>query len=170
MLQYSNTIESKRLILMPMNVDIIDYLLESNDVFLSKYGLINDGGEFLNPSPDYLIKLKNTINNSPKIYPLAVDYMIIVKDIKTVIGTIYFKQLPVNGVSEVGYGMNLKYEGNGYMSEALNMLIEYGKQNGITKVIADTTVDNIKSQNVLKRNGFTLINKKEDKLYFSKII
>ena len=161
-------IENEKLLLIPIDIDIIDSLLESDDCFLSRYGFINDGGEFLNPSPDYLQEIKARLIEHPEEYPLAVDHLIIIKDIKTVIGTIYFKRLPIKGISEIGYGMNPQYEGHGYMSEALSLMLNYGKSFGIITVLADTTKENIKSQNVLKRNGFTLYETKEDILYFSK--
>ena len=84
------------------------------------------------------------------------------------IGTIYFKSLPVDGVSEIGYGMSPQYEGNGYMSEALETMLKYGKENNIKTVIADTMIDNVKSQKVLLRNGFINIETKDNKLLFQK--
>ena len=160
--------QSDRILLIPIDIDIIDSLLESDDAFKRKYGYINDGGEYLNPSPEYLHKVRDEIINHPEVYPLAVDYLIIVKDIKTVIGSIDFKYLPVDGVSEIGYGMTPTYEGHGYMSEAVVLLLEYGKQNGIKTVVADTLLDNIKSQNVLKRAGFKIDRIDQNKLWFIK--
>lgn len=66
--------------------------------------------------------------------------------------------------------MNPKYEGHVYMNEALSMMLVMGKENGIINVIADTDINNVKSQNVLKRCGFSLIKQDNDKLSFSKII
>ena len=161
-------LETKRLLLIPVTLDIIDTLLVSDDLFYSKYGYKNDGGEYLNPSPDYLYKIRDRLTEHPEEYPVAVDYLIIIKDIKTVIGTIYFKSLPVDGVSEIGYGMSPQYEGNGYMSEALETMLKYGKENNIKTVIADTMIDNVKSQKVLLRNGFINIQTKDNKLLFQK--
>lgn len=160
--------QSDRILLIPIDIDIIDSLLESDDAFKRKYGYINDSGEYLNPSPEYLHKVRDEIINHPEVYPLAVDYLIIVKDIKTVIGSIDFKYLPVDGVSEIGYGMTPTYEGHGYMSEAVVIMLEYGKQNGIKTVVADTLLDNIKSQNVLKRAGFKIDRIDQNKLWFIK--
>lgn len=161
-------IENDKLLLIPIDIEMIDSLLESGATFLSKYGYINHGGEYLNPSPDYLYKIRSRLLEHPEEYPFAVDHLIIVKDIKTVIGTIYFKYLPKGGTSEIGYGMSPEYEGRGYMSEAVTLMLEYGKANGVTKVVADTKIDNIKSQNVLKRNGFTLIRKENDMAHYQK--
>ena len=43
------------------------------------------------------------------------------------------------------------------MTEALKALLKFGKERGVTTVLADTLKDNIKSQNVLKRCGFTFL-------------
>lgn len=164
-------IETERLLLIPVSLEILDSLIESDEAFLTNFGYINDGGEYLNPSPEYLPKIKQRLINHPEEYPLAVDYLIIIKDIKSVIGTIYFKSLPnEEGISEIGYGMNPKYEGCGYMSEALTAMLIYGKDSGIKKVVADALISNIKSQNVLTRCGFVLTEKQMDKLIFSKVL
>lgn len=164
-------IETKRLLLIPVDCEILDSLLESDKSFLNRYGFINDGGEFLNPSPDYLHKIRQRLIDYPEEYPLAVDYLIVIKEIKTVIGTIYYKNLPnKDGVSEIGYGMNPKYEGHGYMSEALLSMLKLGKENSIITVTADTVRGNIKSQKVLIRCGFSLVKEEENKLWFSKTL
>ena len=78
-----------------------------------------------------------------------------------------YKYVPKNGVTEVGYGMNTDYEGHGYMTEALLAFLSFGKTLGIKKVLADTLPDNIKSQNVLKRCGFTFL-KRDGNLWWEK--
>ena len=87
-------LESERLLLIPMDIEMIDTLLESNEAFKSKYGYTNDGGPFVNPSPDYLVKLTQRLIDDPEEYPVATDFLIIIKDINTVIGSIDFKYLP----------------------------------------------------------------------------
>ena len=164
-------IESERLLLIPVDTKMIDSLIESDESFLHTYGYINDGGAYLKPSPDYLIKIKQRLLQHPEEYPLAVDHLIVVKNIKTVIGTIYYKNLPDSeGVSEVGYGMKAIYEDNGYMSEALNAMLDYGKKSGIKIVVADTTFQNTNSPNVLKRCGFSVLSVQEDRLWFRIIL
>ena len=148
---------------------MIDALLESNDVFLVRYGFINDGGESINPSPDYLRKERQRLIDHPEEYPFAVDYLIVVKATKTAIGSIDYKRMPdEGGVSEIGYGMSPQYEGHGYMTEALLAMISLGKENGLKKIVADTLVDNVKSQNVLLRCGFSRAGKEDNKYWFAK--
>lgn len=161
-------IETERLLLLPVDVDILDSLIESDDIFMDKYGYKNDGGPYLKPSPSYLSKIKQRLIDYPEEYPLAVDYMIIIKDNKTVIGTIYYKNMPDDeGVSEIGYGMNSNYEGKGYMTEALQAMLVYGKNSGVKIAVAETAYQNLKSQNVLKRCGFSVISVQEDRLLYS---
>ncbi len=150
--------------LIPITIEMIDSLLISNDDFKNKYGLINDAGEFLVPDDEYLIKIRARLVIHPEEYPLAVDHLIVLDN--DVIGSIYFKYLPKGGVTEIGYGMTPTYEGHGYMSEAVRQMIEFGKNNGVTTVLADTLIDNTKSQNLLKRLGFVKYKKKDNILYY----
>ena len=164
-------IETERLLLMPRDLGTIDALLESDEVFFARYGFINDGGEFINPSPDYLHKERQRLIDHPEEYPFAVDYLIVVKEIKTAIGSIDYKRMPdENGVSEIGYGMSPQYEGHGYMTEAVLAMLSFGKENGVKKVVADTLIDNVKSQNVLRRCRFSKTGKEENKFWFARVL
>lgn len=158
--------ENDILKVIPITIDMIDCLLESNEAFYNNYGLINDGGEFLVPSKNYLLLIRKRMIERKEEYPLAVDHLIVLKSINTVIGSIYYKYLPKDGVSEIGYGMNNKYEGCGYMTSALKLMIEYGKANGIEIIKADALIQNKKSQNVLLRNGFNEDYRDDKNIYF----
>jgi RimJ/RimL family protein N-acetyltransferase len=63
--------------------------------------------------------------------------------------------------------MNPRYEGHGYMTEALRAFLELGRRLGAERVQADTRRDNVRSQNVLKRCGFRLI-REEERLWWEK--
>ena len=84
-------------------------------------------------------------------------YLIVLKKSDRIIGSIDYKYVPVNGVTEVGYGLNPSFEGHGYMTEALRAFLCFGKKLGIKTVRADTLPDNVRSQNVLKRCGFRFL-------------
>ena len=162
--------ENERIKLIPITLEMIDHLLISDQDFYDAYGLVNEGEEYLNPSPDYLHKIRKRLKEHPEEYPLAVDQLIVLKETNIVIGTIYYKKLPNHGASEVGYGMNPKYEGHGYMTDALALLLEYGKSHGVTIVFADTLCSNFKSQNVLDRNGFIAYKEDGYTMWFSKML
>lgn len=73
------------------------------------------------------------------------------------IGGIGFKGKPNCGCVEVGYGLAPSARGHGYAAEALIALVAMAADNRVSRVIADTTRDNIASQRTLIRAGFRLL-------------
>ncbi|MDX8046482.1 GNAT family N-acetyltransferase [Gracilibacillus sp. S3-1-1] len=57
-------------------------------------------------------------------------------------------------LGHVGYRVGKAYTGSGIASEALRLLIESMSKQGIRKLLAKTTTNNIASQKILTRNGF----------------
>lgn len=56
----------------------------------------------------------------------------------------------------IGYSIDERYQGNGYMREAVNLVLNYAyKEFGLHRIEATTLVDNTKSQRVLEACGFT---------------
>ncbi|MBQ6559427.1 MAG: GNAT family N-acetyltransferase [Erysipelotrichaceae bacterium] len=153
-------IETQRLILFPYTSQ--NLLLFNTDLprFEEEYGVVYQGEELDYLLKGFLEKLQKEIESDPDHYLFFTEFLIVLKENSHIIGSIDYKYVPIDGVTEVGYGMNPKYTGNGYMTEALNAFLEFGKQHGIRIVRADTKSDNYKSQNVLKRCGFYYL--KED--------
>ena len=86
------------------------------------------------------------------------DYCLEYKGLHKVIGAIGIPHyLEKNeGEAEVGYVLNPKFEGQGFMTEAVLGMFQYIKQNQIAKrIIAKHDVENVKSGNVMKRAGMT---------------
>ena len=72
----------------------------------------------------------------------------------TVAGDLSFKGL-ADGTAEIGYGLREGFCGRGYMTEAVNAVVEWAlRQDGVTRVEAETDPDNRASQKVLERAGF----------------
>jgi RimJ/RimL family protein N-acetyltransferase len=72
------------------------------------------------------------------------------------VGGIGFKGPPVGGCVEIGYGLAPSARGHGYAAEAVAGLLTVAVDHGLTKVIAETALDNIASQRTLVRAGFHL--------------
>jgi RimJ/RimL family protein N-acetyltransferase len=70
------------------------------------------------------------------------------------VGGIGFKGQPVGGCVEIGYGLAPSARGQGYAAEALAGLLTVAADHGLTKVTAETTLDNVASQRTLIRTGF----------------
>ncbi len=73
------------------------------------------------------------------------------------VGGIGFKGQPDGGCIEIGYGLAPSARGHGYAAEAVVALLAIAADHGLSRVIADTTVDNIASQRTLLRAGFRLL-------------
>jgi RimJ/RimL family protein N-acetyltransferase len=73
------------------------------------------------------------------------------------IGGLGFKGRPDGGCVEIGYGLAPSARGHGYASEAVIALLTMAADHGVSRVIADTTLDNIASQRTLIGAGFRLV-------------
>jgi RimJ/RimL family protein N-acetyltransferase len=73
------------------------------------------------------------------------------------IGGIGFKGQPDAGCIEIGYGLAPSARGHGYAAEAVAAVLAIAADHGLSRVIADTTSDNIASQRTLVRAGFRLV-------------
>src|SRR3984957_20148372 len=73
------------------------------------------------------------------------------------IGGLGFKGQPDGGCVEIGYGLAPSARGHGYAAEAVMALLAVAADHRLSKVIADTTLDNIASQRTLGRAGFRCV-------------
>lgn len=73
------------------------------------------------------------------------------------VGGTGFKGQPVGGCVEIGYGLVPSARGHSYAAEAVTALLSVAANQGLSKVIAETTMDNIASQRTLIRAGLRLV-------------
>jgi RimJ/RimL family protein N-acetyltransferase len=73
------------------------------------------------------------------------------------VGGIGFKGQPDGGCVEIGYGLAPSARGHGYAAEAVIAVLAIAAQHGLSRVVAETTPDNIASQRTLIRAGFRLV-------------
>ena len=63
---------------------------------------------------------------------------------------------PRDGDIHIGYGVAPTRQGRGYTTRAIGQLLEWGRNDPrVALISAETGVENIASQRVLERNGFT---------------
>ena len=58
---------------------------------------------------------------------------------------------------EIGYRFLEKYWNNGYAFEAMLGLINYCKQIGLTKIVAEVIIENKASEHIIKKAGFQFV-------------
>ena len=149
--------ETERLVLFPYTAENLALFNADLAAFEETFGVRYRGEELDYLLQGFLKKLEREIAEDPENYLFFTEFLIVLKETDCVIGSVDFKYVPREGVTEVGYGLNPAYEGRGYMTEALTAFLALGKSLGIRTVLADTRPDNVRSQNVLKRCGFRFL-------------
>ena len=86
--------------------------------------------------------------------PNTIRFAITLKDSNEVIGAIDVVNY-VNGNPEIGYCLSRKHWNKGYMSEACNAFIKYLFDKGFNKIVIEANVNNIASNKVISKCGFT---------------
>ena len=160
--ELQDSIQTQRLLLFPFTQQGLALFNKDIAAFEKAYNVAYHGEELDNLLKSFLKKLEKEIEDDPQNYLFFTEFLIMRKEDRKVIGSIDYKYVPKEGVTEVGYGLNPAYTGQGYMTEALLAFLEFGKKLGIRTVRADTLVENVKSQNVLKRCGFRYLYQKEN--------
>ena len=151
------SIETERLVLFPYTAENLSLFNTDLPGFEEEFGVVYRGEELDPLLRDFLKKLEGEIEEDPENCLFFTEFLIVLKENDIVIGSVDFKYPPREGVTEVGYGMNPAFTGHGYMTEALRAFLRFGKELGVKTVRADTTPDNIRSQNVLRRCGFRFL-------------
>ncbi|WP_077604940.1 GNAT family N-acetyltransferase [Oceanobacillus sojae] len=95
-------------------------------------------------------------------------WLVVRKSDGIVLGDIGFKGKPdENGTVEAGYGFLESYWGNGYATEAMEVLIHWAfKTSKVDRVIAETLLDNYGSIRVLQKLGMKKINSTETMIHW----
>lgn len=158
----TDSIETPRLVLFPYTREGLALFNADLPGFEEKYGVKYRGEELDYLLAGFLRGLEKEITQDPDQYLFFTEFLIVCKENDTVIGSIDYKYAPRDGVTEVGYGLNPRFEGRGYMTEALTAFLALGKRLGIRTVRADTKKENFKSQRVLEKCGFRFLYEKEN--------
>ena len=134
-------IKTKRLTLQPMTNEEIKELIRKTD------------NEELRQA---YTEMLGACEANPEVRIWYAPWKMILKKEGTYVGDIGFKGPQRNNAVEIGYGVLKEYEGQGFATEAVKALTEWTfLNNEIYFVEAETAPDNIASQRVLQKNGFT---------------
>ena len=74
----------------------------------------------------------------------------------THIGELCFKGLDEKGVAEIGYGISESYQNHGFATDAVQAVVTWAfSEPDVTAIEAEADANNIASQRVLEKCGFT---------------
>lgn len=154
---------SQRLRLIPLNLNHLQLLVKDRGLLEQSLDLEPFGFE-LNPASELTEELYRATQDYtiPKVaeneaaYYWFTMWLIVHQADNRGIGGIGIAGLPnEQGEVMIGYFNDRRYEGQGIVTEAVQMLLSWIFENPqVQSVIADTLIDGIASQKVLKKNGF----------------
>ena len=150
-------IETERLVLFPYTQENLALFNRDLPAFEERFGVLYRGEELDHLLRGFLLGLEKEIAADPEHYLFFTEFLIVLKDDDRIVGSIDYKYVPRDGLTEVGYGLNPLYEGRGIMTEALRAFLDFGKTLGIRAVRADTLPENVRSQHVLQKCGFRFL-------------
>lgn len=109
------------------------------------------------------------LSELPENWNWYTNWFLIRKSDKKIIGLLFFKGKPNEKQEvEIGYGLGKEFENQGYMTKALSgICIWANNQPGVKQIIAETKIDNYKSQKLLRRCGFEPFKQSETSICFS---
>lgn len=147
---------TQRLILHPLAADELSLFLSSSNkleaILECRYEGETLDNDFRNMITSMLTAVTNSKSETLLFHTL---WLIITKNDRCIVGSIDFKGLPKERKVEIGYGLGAKHRKKGYMTEAVKAICSFAARfDDIDEVIAETKMDNIPSQNVLKSCNF----------------
>lgn len=86
------------------------------------------------------------------------DRLVVTREPRVVVGSVVFHGRPQNGVAEVGYGVEERWQRQGFASEATRACVEWAlAQEGVHTVTATTPPWHKASIRVLERSGLVKV-------------
>ena len=153
-------IETKRLILMPLNYDQLVKYIKCDNSLEEELNLNKTSRTISFELKDALEQtILPNVEDKSKNYLYSTLWTAISKVENKMIGDFCINGEPnKNGEIEIGYGTYEEFQNRGYMTEIVSGIIEWAKKQSIVKlIIASTDKINIASVKVLEKNGFTKV-------------
>lgn len=164
------TLNSKRLILNPLSLEQLETALVSIRMLAASMG-VPIVSRLLDGTVERAVTMKiEKMSSAPREeHPWFTYWVIVLKEERIGAGLVGFKGTPnANGEVEIGYGIDEQYQRCGYMTEAVNTLIEWAFTHPEVRAITATHVlaKNFASQKVLMKTGFTEISSDHEFINF----
>ena len=159
-------LETERLILVQTPLTVLQKRLEQ-DTFTAEMTLPEGRVSVTFPAewPGEALKLFPTMIEAYGRAPEDVPWggTVIDRQEWVAVGQMGFRDRPMDGVVEVGYGINLSYQNRGYATEMVRALTDWAlRQPTVIRVIAECRTDNVGSIRVLEKTEFEQVGQRFD--------
>jgi RimJ/RimL family protein N-acetyltransferase len=166
-----NLVENKKVKLICLDFKEWKMLLKSPEKLEIKYNLSQSRNQESKIIQEVMLDILDKINMGLMNYKDHTTCAIVYNSENRIVGTISLKgkmnQKFFSDYYEIGYGINKNYWNLGIMTNAINLFLKIIRENlNITKLIAETDIENIGSQKVLRKNDFKKVQAKRNSLFF----
>lgn len=166
-------LETRRLTLLPLTLEQLYLYVTDNHQLEETLGLKQGYREVTEPVLSIVNYFTIPRLKDPTLNPLFhTMWLAIDRQKQQFVAEAKFKGEPDETATvEIGYGTYPAAARQGYMTEMVGGLLLWAKeQPGVQRIVADTEVKNIASQQVLEKNGFQLFERVEDMLWWEYIV
>jgi ribosomal-protein-alanine N-acetyltransferase len=158
-------IETHRLILKPLTYQqMLKYI--KNDHSLEAELKLNNSSMLISPLLKEALEksILPSLQDENKNYLFSTLWTVIDKNENISVADVCFQGEPnQQGEIEIGYGTYEKYQGKGYMTEAVKGMLEWAaKQVKVKAIIATTDKTNVSSYAILKKNAFIKVSESKE--------
>ncbi|OQP58032.1 hypothetical protein A4R26_22960 [Niastella populi] len=169
-----NVIETERLHLFPLTLAQLELYLKGNDGLEKELGLTPFGRTVAPQVRDMVTKftLPKIYEAMPEDYLFYTFWLVVDKQSRVIVAEMGFKGPPVDGGRvEIGYGTMPAMQSKGYMTEAVNGMLQWtAGRRDIRLVLAETHASNVPSIRVVEKNGFIPLTKQGEMIWWKKIV
>lgn len=158
-MERSASLQTPRLLLIPLTFSQLQLCLTNLPVLESDLGMPFDS-EVITERVQRAIrmKLEKMVSLDESLHPWQTYWMIVVSAENIGAGLAGFKGVPdAEGSAEIGYGIAPCYQNQGYMSEAVQALVDWALEQSICHVVTATEVENPASRRLLEKLGARLL-------------
>jgi [ribosomal protein S5]-alanine N-acetyltransferase len=167
-----NVIETERLHLFPLTIPQLELYLKGKDALEEALALTPIGRTVAPQVKDLVTRttLPRMREAMEDDYLFHTFWLVVDKLNRTIVAELGFKGPPVDGGRvEIGYGTMPPMQGKGYMTEAVKGILQWAAaRKDISVVLAETNEANTPSIRVVEKNGFEMISKEGQNLYWKK--
>jgi len=155
-----NCIHTQRLMLVPLKIDQLQLALQDMSA-LERSMNVNIKRDFITARVQRAIgmKIEKMQKSDEAQHNWFTYWLIIIQPEQVGAGMLGFKGFPdQTGSTEIGYGIDEMYQGRGYMSEAVQRLVDWAFTHPFCQTITATEVENPASRRLLEKLGARLVN------------
>ena len=130
--------ETERLELIPLSAEELRLWPEDLPALEKRKSCHYRAEEMTEEFADVLRFCAAAIETDPENLLWHTFWWIVRREDRAVVGSIDFKNVPSDGVVEIGYGLGPAFEHRGYMTESVKAFLDFARARGVRRVVAET--------------------------------